>query len=69
MLQGEPLLKHALQVLTNTSKGWGAHLNEHTATEPSRKQAAYQLDTKESGLLGPERVPRLLLRQDISCSN
>ena len=31
--QGQPLhpLKHALQLFTDTSKGWGAHLNDHTA--------------------------------------
>ena len=33
------------------------------------RQAAYQLDTTESGLLGPERVPRPLLRKDNSRSN
>ena len=36
---------------------------------PSRKQAAYQLPGTEGGILGPERVPRPLLRQDSSCSN
>ena len=75
MTQGQPLVqvKHALQILTNASKeGWGACLNELTAREPGpfEKQAAlaskllYQLDTAESGLLDPKRVPRPLLRQD-----
>ena len=40
VLQGQPLhpLKHALQIFTDASKeGWGAHLNEHTATAKGRK--------------------------------
>ena len=36
---------------------------------PSRKQAAYKLLRTKSGLFGLERVPRSLLRQDVSCSN
>ena len=36
---------------------------------PSRKQTAYQLSRTESGLLGPKRVPRPVLKQDSSCSN
>ena len=40
VLQGQPLhpLKHALQIFTDASKeGWGAHLNEHTATAKGRR--------------------------------
>ena len=35
---------------------------------PPRKQVAYKLSRTESGLFGPERVPRPLFKQDSACS-
>ena len=36
---------------------------------PSRKQIAQKLPGIKGGLLGPKRFPRLLLKQDSSCTN
>ena len=71
MLPGQPLhpLKHALQIFTDASKGWGAHLNEHTCKGnlvPSKKQVAYKPLGTEGGLSGPKRVPRPLFKQHSS---
>ena len=64
VLQGQPLhpVRHALQIFTDASKeGWGAHLNEFTAS--ARKQAAHKLSGAKGSLPGLKRVPKHMHKQ------
>ena len=65
-------IRHALQIFTDASKEGGVRPLKETHCKrnlvPSRKETVYKFPGTDSGLFGPERVPRPLLRQDSSFS-
>ena len=75
VLTGQPLhpIKHALQIFTDASKeGWGAHLNRVYCKRilvGTGEQTAHKLSRTQSGVFGPQRVPKSLCRQNSSSSN